>query len=80
MGAFRDVIKRDGALGFLLRRFDFPVAPVVVGLIPGPIAESQLRRALAISLGDPLVLLQSPMSANLLGIALIAAKFGLMRV
>jgi len=44
----------------------------VVGLILGPIAESQLRRALSISLGDPLVLVQSPMSATLLGIALIA--------
>jgi putative tricarboxylic transport membrane protein len=61
-----------GVLGFLMRRFDFPIAPVVVGLILGPIAESQLRRALAISLGDPIVLLQSPMSATLLGIALIA--------
>ena len=61
-----------GVLGFLMRRFDFPIAPVVVGLILGPIAESQLRRALAISLGDPMVLLQSPISATLLGIALIA--------
>ena len=48
------------------------IAPVVIGLILGPIAESQLRRALAISLGDPMVLLQSPMSATLLGIAVIA--------
>jgi putative tricarboxylic transport membrane protein len=55
-----------------MRRFDFPIAPVVIGLILGPIAESQLRRALAISLGDPMTLLQSPMSATLLGIALIA--------
>src|SRR5215203_2161094 len=61
-----------GVLGFLMRRFDFPIAPVVVGLILGPIAESQLRRALAISLGDPMVLLQNPMSATLLGIALVA--------
>ena len=61
-----------GVMGFLMRRFDFPIAPVVIGLILGPIAESQLRRALAISLGDPMVLLQSPMSAVLLGIALIA--------
>jgi putative tricarboxylic transport membrane protein len=61
-----------GVLGFLMRRFDFPVAPVVVGLILGPVAESQLRRALSISLGDPLVLVQSPISATLLGIALIA--------
>jgi putative tricarboxylic transport membrane protein len=61
-----------GVLGFLMRRFDFPIAPVVVGLILGPIAESQLRRALSISLGDPMVLLQSPISATLLGIAVIA--------
>jgi putative tricarboxylic transport membrane protein len=61
-----------GVLGFLMRRFDFPIAPVVVGLILGPVAESQLRRALSISLGDPMVLLQSPISATLLAIALIA--------
>jgi putative tricarboxylic transport membrane protein len=61
-----------GFLGFLMRRFDYPIAPVVVGLILGPVAEAQLRRALSISLGDPLVLLQSPMSATLLLIALIA--------
>ena len=61
-----------GVLGFLMRRFDFPIAPVVVGLILGPIAESQLRRALAISLGDPMALVQSPISATLLALALIA--------
>jgi putative tricarboxylic transport membrane protein len=61
-----------GVLGFLMRRFDYPVAPVVIGLILGPVAESQLRRALQISLGDPFVLVQSPMSATLLAIALIA--------
>ena len=61
-----------GVLGFLMRRFDYPVAPVVVGLILGPVAESQLRRALQISLGDPMVLLQSPMSATLLAIAAVA--------
>ena len=61
-----------GVLGFLMRRFDYPVAPVVVGLILGPVAEAQLRRALQISLGDPLVLVQSPISATLLGIAFVA--------
>jgi putative tricarboxylic transport membrane protein len=61
-----------GVLGFLMRRFDYPVAPVVIGLILGPVAESQLRRALQISLGDPLVLVQSPMAATLLAIAAIA--------
>ena len=36
-----------GVMGFLMRRFDYPIAPVVVGLILGPVAEAQLRRALA---------------------------------
>ena len=61
-----------GIMGFAMRRFDFPIAPVVVGLILGPMAEAQLRRALQIGLGDPLVLVQSPMAATLLGIALLA--------
>jgi putative tricarboxylic transport membrane protein len=71
-----------GIMGFVMRRFGYPIAPVVVGLILGPMAESQLRRALQISLGDPLVLVQSPMSATLLAIALMAliAPFALSRL
>lgn len=61
-----------GVLGFLMRRFDYPIAPVVVGLILGPMAEAQLRRAMSISLGDPMVLVQSPIAATLLAIAVIA--------
>jgi putative tricarboxylic transport membrane protein len=61
-----------GLLGYLMRRYDYPIAPVIVGLILGPVAEAQLRRALSISLGDPLVLVQSPVSATLLAIAAIA--------
>jgi putative tricarboxylic transport membrane protein len=61
-----------GLLGYVMRRYDYPIAPIVVGLILGPLAEAQLRRALSISLGDPLVLVQSPVSATLLAIAVIA--------
>jgi hypothetical protein len=39
-----------GVMGFLMCRFDFPIVQVVIGLIFGPIAESQLRRAMAVSL------------------------------
>lgn len=61
-----------GFLGFLMRRYDYPVAPMVVGLILGPMAEAQLRRALQISLGDPMILLENPISATLLVISAIA--------
>lgn len=61
-----------GLMGYGLRVFGFPIAPVVVGLILGPMAEQQLRRALAISQGDVMVLLASPISATLLAIAAVA--------
>lgn len=61
-----------GVMGFLMRRYDYPIAPVVVGLILGPVAESQLRRALSISLGDPMVLVHSPFAATLLALSLLA--------
>jgi putative tricarboxylic transport membrane protein len=61
-----------GLLGYVLRRFDYPIAPVVVGLILGPMAEQQLRRALAISQGDPSILVHSPYAIVLYSIAAIA--------
>ena len=61
-----------GVLGYLMRLKGYPIAPVVVGMILGPMAEAQLRRALAIAQGDPMTLLQSPVAAVLLGIAALA--------
>ena len=57
-----------GLLGFMMRRWGFPVAPAVIGLILGPLAESQFRKALAISQGDPSVFFTHPISATLLAL------------
>jgi putative tricarboxylic transport membrane protein len=40
-----------GLLGVVMRRYDFPTAPVVVGMILGPLAEAQMRNALSIGEG-----------------------------
>ena len=61
-----------GVMGFFMRRFDYPIAPVIVGLILGPMAEQQLRRALSISVGDPMTLIESPIAAILLVLAAAA--------
>jgi putative tricarboxylic transport membrane protein len=58
-----------GVLGFLMRRFDIPLAPAIIGLILGPSAEQQFRRALAISQGDASVFLTRPLSSALLALA-----------
>jgi putative tricarboxylic transport membrane protein len=55
-----------GVFGVLMRRFDFPTAPVVVGMILGPLAEAQLRNAVSIGEGSAMVFLQRPMSLALL--------------
>jgi putative tricarboxylic transport membrane protein len=60
-----------GLLGFVMRRWDIPVAPAVIGLILGPLAETQARRALAISQGDPAVFFTHPISASILVISLL---------
>jgi putative tricarboxylic transport membrane protein len=60
-----------GLLGFGMRVLDVPVAPCVVGLILGPLAEQQFRRALAISQGDPTVFFTHPISAGLLITAVV---------
>jgi putative tricarboxylic transport membrane protein len=57
-----------GLLGYVMRLYEFPMAPVLVGMILGPLSEQQLRRALALSQGDPLVFLTRPISAALIAI------------
>jgi putative tricarboxylic transport membrane protein len=54
-----------GLLGLAMRRYGFPTAPVIVGLILGPMAEKQLRNALSISQGDWSVFLTRPLCAVL---------------
>ena len=60
-----------GALGYALRRFDFPVAPLVVGLILGPMMEQSMRQALTISQGEWSTFFVRPLSGSLLAIALL---------
>jgi putative tricarboxylic transport membrane protein len=57
-----------GVIGVFMRRFDFPTAPVIVGMILGPLAEAQLRNAIAIGEGSFMVFFQRPVSATLLAI------------
>jgi putative tricarboxylic transport membrane protein len=58
-----------GVLGFIMRRLDFPVAPAIVGMILGPMAEVQFRRAVQITQGDVSVFFTRPISLALLVIA-----------
>lgn len=60
-----------GVLGFVLRRFGMPLAPVLIGVILGPLAETSLRRTLAISEGDPGALFASGITLSLYGLLVV---------
>jgi len=65
-----------GVVGFFMRRHGYPIAPAVVGMILGPMAEEQLRRTLTISQGNPVALVDSPFAMvayGILAVILIAA-------
>ena len=51
-----------GVVGYLMQKNGFPAAPVVLGIILGPIAEDALARALIISHGDWGTLFKSPIA------------------
>lgn len=58
-----------GLMGYVMRRFDFPAAPLIVGLILAPMAEQSMRQALTISMGDWTTFATRPLSGSLLAIA-----------
>ena len=61
-----------GVLGYVLMRFGCEPAPLLLGFVLGPLLEEHLRRAMIISRGDATVFLTRPISATLLGLALLA--------
>lgn len=62
-----------GVVGFGMRRFDFPVGPMILGVILGPQLEAQFRRAMSISQGDAAVFFTRPLSLGILIVAAFAA-------
>ncbi|ANE04241.1 tripartite tricarboxylate transporter permease [Corynebacterium crudilactis] len=56
-----------GLLGLMMRRFNIPIAPVLIAVVLGPMAETELRRALAVSEGDLSILVASPITWGIYG-------------
>jgi len=54
-----------GVAGYLLRKCDVPMAPLILGFVLGDLMEQNLRRALSITNGDPSILWGSPISVGL---------------
>lgn len=61
-----------GIIGYLMRKLDFPQAPVVLGLVLGPMVERSLRQALTMSHGSLGIFFASPIAATLTILSLLS--------
>jgi putative tricarboxylic transport membrane protein len=68
-----------GVLGYVMRKNDIAAAPIVLGVILGPIAEDELGRALMIAHGDWTVLFKSPLALFFYGLSLFSVSYSLKR-
>ncbi len=66
-----------GVIGYFLRRWKFPIAPLIIGIVLGPTTENSVRQTLMLFKGDISLIFGRPMAMALLGLALafIVYKF-----
>jgi putative tricarboxylic transport membrane protein len=59
-----------GIVGYLFKKLDYPMAPMVLALVLGNLAESAARQALIMGRGNPLIFFRPPIALPLMLIAL----------
>ncbi len=59
-----------GVVGYLMRKLDYPMAPAVLAIVLGPLAESSMRQSLLISQGSPMVFFDRPIAGVIMVIAI----------
>ncbi|MDP2241755.1 MAG: tripartite tricarboxylate transporter permease [Burkholderiales bacterium] len=66
-----------GGLGYVLRKFDFDLAPVALGLVLAPMLELSLRQSLAMSGGDYGIFFERPIATTMLGLGVVLFLFSI---
>ncbi|MEJ5914464.1 tripartite tricarboxylate transporter permease [Pseudokineococcus sp. 1T1Z-3] len=61
-----------GVLGYFMKRFDFPAAPLVLGLVLGPLLERSLVQTSSLGRGNLLIVFERPISAAFMAAAILA--------
>ena len=69
-----------GVVGYLMRKLDYPMAPAVLAIVLGPLAEPALRQSLLISGGSFSIFFTRPFAAVIIVIALIFITLPLMKI
>lgn len=60
-----------GVVGYLMRKLDYPMAPMVLAIVLGPLAEASMRQSLMISGGSASIFFERPIAGTIMGIAIL---------
>ncbi len=63
-----------------MRKLDYPMAPAVLAIVLGPLAETSMRQSLLLSQGDPAIFVSRPISGAILAIAALLFLLPLIKV
>ena len=69
-----------GVFGYFMRKYGFAAAPMILGVILGPLAERELGKALIMSHGDWSTLVRSPIALVFYGISILSVTYSLFRI
>jgi len=69
-----------GIVGYLMRKLDYPMAPAVLAIVLGPLAEPSMRQSLLISSGDPAIFFVRPISGPIMIVALLLIVLPLLKM
>jgi len=69
-----------GVIGYFMRKHGFAAAPMILGVILGPLAERELGKALIMSHGNWATLVQSPIALVFYGISILSVTYSLLRM
>ena len=69
-----------GVVGYLMRKLDYPMAPAVLAIVLGPLAETSMRQSLIIAHGSPAIFFERPISAGIMICAIILLLLPLVKV
>lgn len=66
-----------GVLGVAMRRFGYPITPLILGAVLGPMAETQFRRSMQLSQGDTSIFISTPFTWVVYALMLVAVAWPL---
>jgi putative tricarboxylic transport membrane protein len=69
-----------GVVGYLMRKLDYPLAPAVLAIVLGPLAETSMRQSLLISSGDPMIFFRGWIAGLIMTTAIILLFLPLVKI